>query len=183
MSVEKTIDISVLPEAEQDLIKALFDKCYERLKPKEKVKKKPRVWKPKYGGNYWFIFTDGDIGKTLWYDKDIDLGRYSIGNCFRTEEEAIFVREKQKVKVLLQRFADEHNDPDKEEWDGNHSHFSIVYEALSEESIRVSRTLGAGRDESITYFTSKESVERAIKSIGKDKILKYLFDVDCEVDG
>ena len=49
MSVTKTIDISVLPEAEQDLIKALFDKCCERAKPKEKTNSGSKVWKPKYG--------------------------------------------------------------------------------------------------------------------------------------
>lgn len=36
MSTTKTIDISVLPEAEQDLIKALFDKCCERAKPERR---------------------------------------------------------------------------------------------------------------------------------------------------
>lgn len=42
MSTEKTIDISVLPEAEQDLIKALFDKCCERANQKEEKKSEPK---------------------------------------------------------------------------------------------------------------------------------------------
>lgn len=43
MSTTKTIDISVLPEAEQDLIKALFDKCCEIAKPKEKTNSGSKV--------------------------------------------------------------------------------------------------------------------------------------------
>lgn len=30
------------------------------------------------------------------------------------------------------------------------------------------------------FFTSKQLVFDAIEAIGKDRILKYLFDVDCE---
>lgn len=36
------------------------------------------------------------------------------------------------------------------------------------------------QEESTTYFTSREIAYNAIKSVGKDRILKYLFDVDCE---
>lgn len=32
------------------------------------------------------------------------------------------------------------------------------------------------------YFTSKEIADVAVKTVGEKRILKYLFDVDCEVD-
>lgn len=36
--------------------------------------------------------------------------------------------------------------------------------------------------ESVTYFTSKKNAENAIKEIGEERIMKYLFGVDCEED-
>lgn len=95
MSTEKTIDISVLPEAEQDLIKALFDKCCERVKPKV-VEVKRKVWKPKIGEHYWYLYGDGKISTITWCGSKLDADRYKLGNCFRTEEEAEFAREKKK---------------------------------------------------------------------------------------
>ena len=99
---------------------------------------------------------------------------------FRNSEQAEFVSEKIKVKTELERYALEHNDSKKEAWDGNNFHFEIACGYLSKECISVSTNTGPYRGESITYFTSKEIAEGAIKSVGKDRILKYLFGVDCE---
>lgn len=139
------------------------------------------IWKPKYGDRYWFIFTDGDIGETIWYDKDMDLGRYAMGNCFRTKEEAEFAREKQKIKVGLQRFADEHNDPDKLEWDEVGIHYDIVLEykngykkALNTQPAFTFRGMDC------VYFTSKKIADAAIETIGKERILKYIFNIESE---
>ena len=37
-----------------------------------------------------------------------------------------------------------------------------------------------GKAQGTVVFTSKQLVFDAIEAIGKDRILKYLFDVDCE---
>lgn len=61
-----------------------------------KIIKKP--WKPKEGERYWYVtgFIDWDIKQEPWVGNGIDLSRYLIGNCFKTEEEA----EKHKDDVL-----------------------------------------------------------------------------------
>ena len=179
MSTEKTIDISVLPEAEQDLIKALFDKCYERVNQKV-AEVKPRVWKPEYGDWYWYISSDGQVDNCEWVNGPIDLGRYAMGNCFRTKEKATFAREKQKIKTELQRFADEHNDLDREEWDGINIHYRIGYDLADDDLVTTSAaTIRRMGD---IYFTSKEIAEDAANKVGAKRIMKYLFDVDCEED-
>lgn len=180
MSTEKTIDISVLPEAEQDLIKALFDKCCERANQKEEKKSEPKIWKPECGEWYWFIGADGQINNCEWVDDHIDWGRYSMGNCFRTKEEAEFAGEKQKVKTELQRFADEHNDSDQEEWDGAKFHYYIGYDVIEDDLIPVPAVMIRRINE--VYFSSKEIAEDAANKVGAKRIMKYLFDVDCEVD-
>ena len=47
-------------------------------------------WRPERGDDYCFTFSDGDIGTATFYpNDDNDDGRLSIGNCFRTKEEAL----------------------------------------------------------------------------------------------
>lgn len=179
MNVTKTIDISVLPEAEQDLIKALFDKCCERVKPKV-VEVKRKVWKPKIGEHYWYLSGDGNIGTITWCGSKLDADRYKLGNCFRTEEEAKFAREKKKVEVELERYGKEHNNPAKEEWDGINTHYRIGYD-LADDDLVTTSAITIRRIGDI-YFTSKEVAKDAANKIGTKRIIKYLFDVDCEVD-
>lgn len=180
MSATKTIDISVLPEAEQDLIKALFDKCCERASQKEEKKSEPKIWKPEYGNWYWYISSDGQVDNCEWVNGPIDLGRYSMGNCFRTKEEARIAREKQKIKTELQRFADEHNDPDKDEWDGKNLHYYIRCD-IGDEALTMASSYIMQNINDI-YFTSEDVVRNSIDHIGAKRIMKYLFDVDCEED-
>ena len=179
MSVIKTIDISVLPEAEQDLIKALFDKCCERVKPKV-VEVKRKVWKPKIGEHYWYLYGDGNISTITWCGSKLDADRYKLGNCFRTEEEAEFAREKKKVEVELERYAKEHNDPERDVWNGFNERCGIRYDCLR--GNLDTSTMYQFRDIGAIYFTSKEIAEDAANKVGAKRIMKYLFDVDCEVD-
>ena len=86
---------------------------------------------------------------------------------------------KQKIKTELQRFADEHNDPDQEEWDGENEHYRIGYDIDADDFITTSGW-NIIRDD--IYFTSKEIAEDAVNKVGAKRIMKYLFDVDCEVD-
>jgi hypothetical protein len=179
MSATKTIDISKLSEAQQNLFKSLFEQFCERSEPKEEKKSKPKVWKPEYGDWYWYISSDGQVDNCEWVNGPIDYGRYSMGNCFRTKEEAGIAREKQKIKTELQRFADEHNDPDQEEWDGENEHYRIGYDIDADDFITTS-VWSVIRDD--IYFTSKEIAEDAANKVGVKRIMKYLFDADCEVD-
>lgn len=180
MSAEKTIDISVLPEAEQDLIKALFDKCCERVKPKEKINSESKVWKPKYGERFWCASIDGIALIKVWTGDSVCEGLWKMGNVFKTEQETIFAIEKQKVEVELERFADEHNDPDKDEWDGKNIHYYIRYD-IGDEALTMASSYIMQNINDI-YFTSEDIVRNSIDHIGAERIIKYLFDVDCEVD-
>lgn len=179
MNTEKMIDISVLPEAEQDLIKALFDKCCERVKPKV-VEVKRKVWKPKIGEHYWYLYGDGKISTITWCGSKLDADRYKLGNCFRTEEEAEFAREKKKVEVELERYAKEHNDPERDVWNGFNERCGIRYDCLRGDLD--TSTMYQFRDIGAIYFTSKEIAEDAANKVGAKRIMKYLFNADCEVD-
>lgn len=181
MSATQTIDISKLSEAQQNLFKSLFEQFCERSEPKEEKKSEPKIWKPEYGDWYWYISSDGQVDNCEWVNGPIDYGRYSMGNCFRTKEEARIAREKQKIKTELQRYADEHNDPEKLEWDKEEIHYDIVFEYKDGHK----KGLGAQpaftfRGMDCVYFTSKEIADVAIQTIGKERILEYMFDIESE---
>ena len=48
----------------------------------------PTRWKPEIDQKYHFIRTSGYVYDCIWTDDSIDNGRFEIGNCFQTEEEA-----------------------------------------------------------------------------------------------
>lgn len=171
MSENITINLEGLTKEEREQLLGLV----------EKAKRPKKIWKPECGERYWFIGSDGQINNCGWANDHIDWGSYSMGNCFRTKEEATFAREKQKIKVELQRFADEHNDPNKEDWDEVGIHYDIVLEYKN----RYKKALNTqpaftfkGMD--CVYFTSKEIADVAVQTIGKERILKYMFDIESE---
>ena len=176
MSENITINLEGLSKEEREQLLELVEKA-------KRAEKSGMIWKPKCGEWYWFIGSDGQIDNCEWANDHIDLGRYSMGNCFKTKEEATFAREKQKVKVELQRFADEHNDPEKLEWDGHIPHYAIASSYL----LRGIKGLGACSYYyrslgDLVYFTSAELAMEAAELIGKERLSKYLFHVDCEED-
>lgn len=179
MSEAKTIDISILSEAQQNLFKSLFEQFCERVKPKV-VEVKRKVWKPKIGEHYWYLYGDGKISTITWCGSKLDADRYKLGNCFRTEEEAEFAREKKKVEVELERYAKEYNDPERDVWNGFNERCGIRYDCLRGDLD--TSTMYQFRDIGAIYFTSKEIAEDAANKVGAKRIMKYLFDVDCEVD-
>lgn len=51
--------------------------------------KEPTRWKPELGHDYYYISGDGHIYDNSWDDSQfVDRGRFEIGNCFQTKEEA-----------------------------------------------------------------------------------------------
>lgn len=176
MGTEKTIDISKLSEAQQNLFKSLFEQFCERSEPKEEV----NSYGLKNGDEYYYITNDGQIGIAKWQGRASDFRRLALGNVFKTEKDTECAIEKQKVKMELQRYADEHNDPNKIEWDGEKVYCSIGY-SVDKDDLDTVFSFNIRRIGGI-YFTSEKIAEDAANKVGAKRILKYLFDVDCEVD-
>lgn len=176
MSTTKTIDISKLSEAQQNLFKSLFEQFCERSEPKEET----NPCGLKNGDMYYFITDDGHICMAKWQSRTSDFRRLALGNVFKTEKDAEFGIEKQKVKVELEQYAKEHNDPERDVWNGFNEHCGIRYDCLS--SDLDTSAMYQFNDIGAIYFTSKEIAEDAVNKVGAKRIMKYLFDVDCEVD-
>jgi hypothetical protein len=171
MSENITINLEGLSKEEREQLLGLV----------EKAKRPKKIWKPKCGEWYWFVRSDGEVNTCKWENDHIDLGRHAMGNCFRTKGEATFAREKQKIKTELQRFADEHNDLEKLEWDVEGIHYDIVIEYKEgHKKGLVTQPAFTFRGMDCVYFTSKEIADVAVQTIGKERILKYMFDIESE---
>ena len=164
------VDLSRLPKDERDEFKRLA----------EKASCESRVWKPKAGEAYYTIRPDyGGIFWVQWNGDEFDEFRWTIGLVFKTKEEAEFALEKMKVKVELERYMQEYNDPELKEWNSKNDHYYIRFDyywsTISVDFVR-------GDKYNDISFTSKEIAENAIAEIGEKRIIKYLFGVDCEED-
>lgn len=133
-------------------------------------KQDAKVKKPEYGDTVYYINYIGRIRKRTWINDEDDLDMWELGNIFFTKKEAEFAREKRKVEVELERYAKEHNDPTLED-----SYF-ILYDEYNEE---LDYDMWADcRPQGAVVFASKQLVFDAIESIGRDRIIKYIFGVE-----
>lgn len=168
------VNMENLTEEERNQLLALVKKSTEE---------KPKVWKPKDDEEYYYILPNGNVSHESKFYKPLYAnhyknylsnkeGRYSIGNCYRTEKEALFALEKLKVIAELKRFAQERND--KIYWNNGSWKYCIAYDYTANKVIYMSAMTSKRND---IYFTSEEIAQQAIKTIGADRLKKYYFEV------
>lgn len=161
--------IKNLTEAEEKEFYRLVGKMNGK-EPDKDVK----VKKPRYGDTVYYINYIGRIRKRTWINDEDDLDMWELGNIFFTKKEAEFAREKRKVEVELERYAKEHNGPTLED------NYCILYDEDNEE-FDFDVWIGS-KVQGTVIFTSKQLVFDAIEAVGKERILKYIFGVESEVE-
>lgn len=136
----------------------------------EQLNKTDSRWKPEWNENYYYIQPNGTTAFTNNLS-DTDQDIIAIGNCFKTKEEAEFEVERLKVVAELKEFAFE---PD---WKirGYRDKYVLAYNHYSEELVYCTDTW---RQRDNIYFETEADVENAIKQVGEDRILKFLFGVE-----
>ena len=135
----------------------------ERLKEE----KEDEVWKPKDGEWYWFISHSGEGLTTVWHGDIVDQSRYALGNVFKTEEEAEFRTKQIKVEAELRRFS--------RPFKSGSENYTLGYRHLYDKiEVTFFEAIQCGN----VYFPSKEIAQKAIDTVGKDRIKKYYFGVE-----
>ena len=131
------------------------------------VSKKVKRWKPKDGDVYYGVVADGTIKYIIWDNDIVDNGYYKLGNCFETEEEAQKeidrrIAEQELLDMVDAKMSDENckwlieYDPRGPVFYPNNAFFRFTTPFL---------------------FSSKESCQKAIDTLGTDK-LKLIFRID-----
>lgn len=156
-----TIDLDNLTEEEQETVKRLAEK------------KKP-YWVPEKGETYFLIDEYGCIDYTQNDEKDGDDFTISIGNCFKTKEEAKEAITRLQMQTKWKRLSLEAGEAENP-WDKKHGHWYLFYDSTT--SIILIYNNVYLRNDSIS-FPTKESLEAAIDELGEENVKKYILGVE-----
>ncbi len=161
-----TVNVENLSEEEREQLMKLIQKSNGS---------KRNLWKPKCGELFFYISGRGYIFSSIWINSYICNEYYSVGNCFKTKEEAEFTLEKVKVETELRRFAEENNECEIDWSDRKQNKWLICYNYDL-------KNIDTGYDNTLRthyiYFSSKEIAKQAIKHIGEERLKKYYFGVE-----
>ena len=139
------------------------------------VVKGSKVWKPREGEPYYYVDSNGEVLGDCNSNHRVDEDRICLGNCFKTKEEAEHMVEKLKVINELKKFALENNEAEIDWKNGTQEKHIIAY---GFQTIKTDLWYYTQHIPFNIYFTSKEIAQKAIETIGVDRIKKYYFDID-----
>lgn len=157
-----TIELDNLAAEEQETIKRLAKK-----------KKKP-YWVPKNGETYFRIDEYGFIDYTQNDEKDDDNFAISIGNCFRTREEAEEAKTRLQMQTKWKRLSLEAGEAENP-WDCEHGHYFAYWDCVDE---KIGNDFHIKWINGATNFPSAESIKAAIAELGEENVKNYIFGVE-----
>lgn len=159
----------------QEELKALneivagYDVLKQRISELEYHARKEQEF-PQDGDGYWYIGLFGAILRGNWAGDAGGTHLLTVGNIFKTDQEAVFALEKLKVEVELRKYSR----PFIEEED---NHFMVF--DTSDESIDI-WSMSYSKAQGIIHFESKAKAQQAIESVGEERVKKYIFGVEAE---
>lgn len=122
----------------------------------EEVRESTR-WKPEMHQVYRYINTNSSVSGSTWTDDYFDNGRFEIGNCFQTKEEA------ERVVKYLKALAVVRGDATKKFVKGENNWY--VYYDTDSNSIHssISCSMLDNGIFGLPYFATKEDAQRSIE--------------------
>lgn len=117
----------------------------------------PTRWKPEYRQNYYCVVSEGSVAVDDWSDWSLDDGRFEIGNCFQTEEEAERVVEYLKALAVVRGDATSKFTEDETNY--------YVYYSSEINSLRLGCTWNCIKNGTfgLPYFATEEDAKRSIE--------------------
>lgn len=152
-----------LTEEQADAIKKLLNIEATEVIDKESIEDTF----PKLGDVYYAIDSDLDIEEFDWFNDEYDHKYLSIGNYFKTREEAEFELERLKVLAKMKKYAiTDHIDI---------PHVYCIGYDIEEDELTIDcRRIMRYND---IYFESEEVAKSCMQDIGEDKIKKYYLGI------
>ena len=178
-SIRYNVDVSgcspeVIKAITQTLsrVKEDLQKVADTNKEENKKKESNKRWKPNWGENYFRIGAFDDITSLKWENDVFDNKHYNARDIYKTREEAEFELERRKIMIELQNYADDHN--------GEIAHPSDAFWlALDEDDMSITiETESYLPPVGTVLFSDEDTAYDAIKAIGEDRILKYMFKIN-----
>lgn len=162
-------------------IKELEDKQAELQKQIDELKQvkmeEPKKWKPKSYEEYWFVSDDGEIYCSVWTNTHQNRWRYSTGNVFKTEQEAVEHKKKIEFQAKFKNYVEERNE--ELDWENDNQekwfmYYSFCYGKIDFAAHFTSKCQGA------IYAFSEQILRDAIEEIGENNVIKYVLEVENE---
>ena len=139
----------------------------------EEIKESTR-WEPEISYDYYYVSGDGHVYDDSWDDSQfVDRGRFEIGNCFQTKEEA------ERVVEYLKALATVRGDATTKFTKGDRNWY--VYYGTDMNSLRPWFNINDNRNGvfGLPYFATREDAQRSIE-LHKNEWLT-IFDIKEEV--
>ena len=147
----------------QDEIKALKQRIAEL---EQQVKQEKEF--PQDGDEYWYISLFGSILSEEWIGDPSEKRVLEVGNVYKTEQQARFALEKLKVEAELRKFS--------RPFEYGKFNYCLLFD-IDGNNFRTDVTSYCPSQGAI-YFESEEKAREAIKSVGEERIKKYIFGVE-----
>ena len=141
------------------------------------VVEESKVWKPEKDGHYYYYNDTGHIYESCYDGDSTDKNRLEFGNCFKTKEEAEHMVEKLKVINELKKFALENNEAEIDWNNLSQKKYVIIYDPENQ-NLDVYCYWRTQYIPFNIHFTSEKIAQKAIETIGVDRIKKYYFDIE-----
>lgn len=141
------------------------------------VVEESKVWKPEKDGHYYYYNDTGYIYESCYNGDSTDKNRLEFGNCFKTKEEAEHMVEKLKVINELKKFALENNEAEIDWNNLSQKKYVIIYDPENQ-NVDVYCYWRTQYIPFNIHFTSEKIAQKAIETIGVDRIKKYYFDIE-----
>ena len=160
-------------QAQLDQIKQMIEQLEEQINciKIKKIKKCARKI-PKNGEIYYHLDVAGLIRRDIWYGVEEDLFRFSIGNCFKTEEEVEEYEENLLTKQALKDLALELNNGVDIDWKSENQDKYYLY--LDYQTNTLSMNWVYTQHDNNIYCLNAEFLVIAKDRIGEEKIIKLI---------
>ena len=150
------------------------DKLQKELdKLTELISKKDIRFKPGYGEFYYYLDSLGFIQRTYWNDGPMDSYRYSVGNCFKTEQEAYGYKENLITKQQLKDLALELNNGVEIDWSDDKQLKFYIYLGKFQQDLDQDNNIGC-LDIGQVYCIDESFLDVAKERIGEEKLINLI---------
>lgn len=157
----------------------ISDESYEAFKKQFIEPDKAILWKPEKGERYRYINSSGRA-LSHYFDNDwVDKHYYSIGNMFKTEEEAEEALKtgwvaKRQAEVKILRYIAEHDLEFEPDWEDEYENKYSIYYSCRREGFDVA-AWNIHQYYTLPYFRTEEDAQQVIDNCENE--LRVLFGV------
>ena len=150
----------------------------KELKKLEEKKLPRKRWRAKKGKKYWRIYGDGEIADVREINDIYADYNYSIGNYFKTIEEAEFHKNELIYTQMLKDYIYEHDDVELDWNNMSQDKYYLLYNFCNEEIDYYAGTGWTFKIQGTIYTSNLQVLKDAVKFIGEENVKKYILKVE-----